>query len=57
MVYVVIPLSAANRGAFSLLVFINGILFHMFGVELPAALCARAAAEGRDGQIRQVAPA
>lgn len=57
MNYVVIPLSAANRGMFSLPVFVNGILIHMFGVGLPAALCARAAMEGRDGQIRQVVPA
>lgn len=57
MNYVVIPLSAASRGAFSTPVFLNGILIHMFGVGLPAALFARAAMEGRDDQIRQVAPA
>jgi uncharacterized membrane protein (GlpM family) len=57
MNYVVIPLSAANRGPFSLPVFVNGILIHMFGVGLPAALFARAAMEDRDDQIRQVAPA
>lgn len=44
MTYVVVPLSAAGQGAFSLPVFINGILIHMVGVGLPAALSARAAA-------------
>ena len=43
MSYVVIPLSAANQGAFSLPVFVNGILIHALGVGLPAALFARAA--------------
>jgi uncharacterized membrane protein (GlpM family) len=57
MNYVVIPLSAASQGPFSLPVFVNGILIHMFGVGLPAALFARAAMEDRDDQIRQVAPA
>ncbi len=44
MNYVVISLSAANRGAFSMPVFLNGILIHALGVGLPAALFARAAA-------------
>ena len=43
MNYIVIPLSAAIQGAFSLPVFVNGILIHMFGVGLPAALFARMA--------------
>lgn len=47
MNYVVIPLSAASRGAFSMPVFLNGILIHAFGVGLPAALFARAALEDR----------
>ena len=43
MNYVVIPLSAATQGAFSIPVFVNGILIHLLGVGLPAALFARAA--------------
>jgi hypothetical protein len=43
MSYIVIPLSAANQGSFSLPVFLNGILIHALGVGLPAALFARAA--------------
>jgi hypothetical protein len=43
MNYLVIPMSAAAQGPFSLPVFINGILIHMFGVGLPAALFARMA--------------
>ncbi len=43
MSYVVIPLSAAGQGAFSLPAFVNGILIHTLGVGLPAALFARAA--------------
>lgn len=43
MNYIVIPLSAAHQGPFSLPVFINGILIHALGVGLPAALFARAA--------------
>ena len=43
MSYIVIPLSAANQGSFSLPVFVNGILIHAFGVGVPAALFARAA--------------
>ncbi|HJR66132.1 MAG TPA: hypothetical protein VJ802_06860 [Gemmatimonadaceae bacterium] len=43
MSYVVIPLSAANQGPFSLPVFVNGILIHALGVGLPAALFAQAA--------------
>ena len=38
---VVLPLSAAGRGAFVLPVFVNGILIHAFGVGLPAAWFAR----------------
>ena len=47
MSYIVIPLSAASQGSFSMPVFINGILIHAFGVGLPAALFARAAREER----------
>jgi uncharacterized membrane protein (GlpM family) len=49
MNYVVIPLSAASGGQFSLPVFVNGILIHIFGVGLPAALFARAAARPEAG--------
>jgi uncharacterized membrane protein YagU involved in acid resistance len=44
MNYAVIPLSATSRGPFVLPVFINGILIHAFGVGLPSAWFARAAA-------------
>ena len=40
----VIPLSAAVQAPFSLPVFVNGLLIHMFGVGVPAALFARLAA-------------
>jgi uncharacterized membrane protein len=43
MNYVVVPLSAAVQGPFSLPVFVNGILIHMFGVGLPTALILRSA--------------
>ena len=43
MNYVVIPMSATVRGPFSWPVFANGILIHIFGVGLPAALFARMA--------------
>jgi uncharacterized membrane protein len=43
MNYVVIPMSATIRGPFSWPVFANGMLIHMFGVGLPAALFARMA--------------
>jgi hypothetical protein len=43
MSYIVVPLSAASQGSFSLPAFLNGILIHAFGVGLPAALFARAA--------------
>jgi hypothetical protein len=42
MNYVVIPLSAATSGPFRWPVLINGLLIHLFGVGLPAALFARA---------------
>ena len=42
MNYIVIPLSATQRGPFVTAVFINGILIHAFGVGLPSALAARA---------------
>ena len=47
MTFVVVPASAAGGGVPSLPVAINGVLIHMFGVGLPAALAARAAAGGR----------
>ena len=43
MNYVVVPLSAAVQGPFSLPVFANGILIHMFGIGVPAAFFARLA--------------
>ncbi len=44
MNYVVIPLSAVTRGGTPALpVVVNGVLIHMFGVGMPAALFARAA--------------
>jgi hypothetical protein len=43
MTYVVVPLSAAVQGPFSLPVFVNGVLIHMFGVGLPTALIVRRA--------------
>ena len=43
MNFVVLPLSAAGRGAFAWPVVINGVLIHMFGVGLPSSLFARAA--------------
>jgi hypothetical protein len=41
MNYVVVPLSAAVQGPFSLPVFLNGILIHLVGVGLPTALIVR----------------
>ncbi|MGH7566504.1 MAG: hypothetical protein ACREK2_06720 [Gemmatimonadota bacterium] len=43
---VVLPLSAAGSGMPSLPVVVNGVLIHIFGVGLPAALFARAARPG-----------
>jgi hypothetical protein len=40
---VVVPLSAAAQGRPSPVVFINGVLIHMFGVGLPSALIVRRA--------------
>ena len=40
---VVVPLSAAGRGPFSLPVFLNGLAIHALGVGLPTALFVRAA--------------
>ena len=45
MNYVVVPMSAAVQGPFSLPVFANGILIHMFGVGLPTALIVRQAGD------------
>ena len=44
---VVVPLSAAASGPPSAAVVLNGLLIHIVGVGLPAALCARAAAAAR----------
>jgi hypothetical protein len=48
---IVVPLSAAavGSGPTPLPVLVNGILIHLFGVGLPAALFARAAAGGQTG--------
>lgn len=43
MTFVVVPASAAAGGTPSWPVALNGVLIHMFGVGLPAALAARAA--------------
>ncbi len=43
MTFVVVPVSAAGGGTPSWPVALNGVLIHMFGVGLPAALAARAA--------------
>ena len=43
MYYVVIPLSAITPGPMTTPVLVNGILIHLVGVGLPAALLARAA--------------
>jgi uncharacterized membrane protein YagU involved in acid resistance len=43
MNFVVLPLSNAGRGPLVLPVVINGLLIHMFGVGLPAALFAKRA--------------
>ncbi len=44
MNFIVVPLSAAGGPNLRLPIVINGVLIHMFGVGLPAALFARAAA-------------
>lgn len=41
---VVVPLSAAGGGSPTLPVLVNGVLIHIFGVGIPSALAARAAA-------------
>jgi|SRR5215207_6552025 len=43
MTFIVVPASAAGGGRPALPVAINGVLIHMFGVGLPAALAARMA--------------
>ena len=43
MTFVVVPASAAGGGTPSWPVAMNGVLIHLFGVGLPAALAARAA--------------
>ena len=40
MNYIVVPLSAAGHGPFVLVVFLNGLLIHIFGVGIPAAFFA-----------------
>jgi len=42
MNFVVLPLSAAGRGALSWPVVVNGVLIHMLGVGLPTSLFVRA---------------
>lgn len=44
MTYVVVPLSAAQRGPFNLANFLNGVIGHALLIGLPSALFARAAA-------------
>jgi hypothetical protein len=46
MNYVVIPLSAAARGPFSLPVFLNGVIGHALLVGLPSALAVRRGVRG-----------
>jgi hypothetical protein len=46
MNFVVLPLSAGGASSHPVPVVINGILIHLFGVGLPAALAARAARRG-----------
>jgi hypothetical protein len=46
---VVIPLSAAVRPTPALPTIVNGLMIHVFGVGIPAALCARAAHRNRGG--------
>ena len=45
MNWIVVPLSAAGAGARPTAVLINGILIHIFGVGIPAALAARAVSD------------
>jgi hypothetical protein len=45
MTFIVVPASAAGGGVPSWPVALNGVLIHMFGVGLPAALAGRAAGE------------
>jgi hypothetical protein len=47
MTFIVVPASAAAGGVPSWPVALNGLLIHMFGVGLPAALAARAARNAR----------
>jgi hypothetical protein len=47
MNFVVLPLSAASIGPRTTPVLVNGLLIHTFGVGLPSALFARAAAMSR----------
>ena len=49
---IVIPLSAARGGVPALVVLINGVLIHLVGVGLPAALSARAATRSSRGSER-----
>jgi hypothetical protein len=43
MTFVVVPMSAAGGGVRPTAVILNGVLIHMFGVGLPAAVAARSA--------------
>jgi len=49
---VVIPLSAIGPQRFTAAPFINGILIHVFGVGIPAALLISRATPGADVQRR-----
>jgi len=46
---IVVPLSAAPQSRLTTPVFVNGLLIHLFGVGLPAALCARRARMAQTG--------
>lgn len=48
MNFVVIPLSALQRGALTTPIVLNGLLIHVFGVGIPAMLAARAAMAHRN---------
>ncbi|HLN97968.1 MAG TPA: hypothetical protein VK208_05855 [Pyrinomonadaceae bacterium] len=51
MNYVVIPLSAARRGTFSLRVFLPAFIAHAFLVGLPIALLARRSAQNKSKRL------
>lgn len=49
MTRIVVPLSAAPQSRLATPVLVNGLLIHLFGVGLPAALCARRARMAQTG--------